>query len=67
LRASPLPPWKPNGGKKHNGGQKPDSRGASSRKPQLGPIVATYDYTDESGTVLSQAVRYEEPKKDFRQ
>jgi 5S rRNA maturation endonuclease (ribonuclease M5) len=37
---------------------KPQSNG----KPQ---IVATYDYTDENGKLLSQAVRFE--PKDFRQ
>ncbi|MDR4467078.1 MAG: AAA family ATPase [Nitrospira sp.] len=31
----------------------------------LGPIVATYDYTDEDGTLLFQVVRYN--PKDFRQ
>lgn len=39
--------------------RKPDSRGT------LGPIVATYDYTDTDGTLLYQVVRY--APKDFRQ
>ncbi len=48
-----LPPWKPNGhGTKHNG------HGKSLKKPRLGPIVATYDYSDENGVLLSQTVRY---------
>jgi hypothetical protein len=37
----------------------------STRK--LGPIVATYDYTDERGALLYQVCRYAEPDKDFRQ
>ena len=32
----------------------------------LGPIVVTYNYTDENGGLLYQAVRYDQPK-DFRQ
>jgi hypothetical protein len=33
--------------------------------PPLGTVVAAYDYVDETGTVLSQVVRFE--PKDFRQ
>ena len=33
--------------------------------PALGKLVATYDYTDEAGTLLYQAVRYD--PKTFRQ
>lgn len=32
-----------------------------------GPIVATYDYRDEAGTLLFQVVRYDRPKKAFPQ
>jgi putative DNA primase/helicase len=38
-----------------------------SGKTKLGPIVATYDYTDENGLPLFQVVRYDKPQKDFRQ
>jgi putative DNA primase/helicase len=34
-------------------------------KPPLGPIVATYDYTDLDGTVIYQVTRHD--PKDFRQ
>lgn len=40
-------------------GEKPQRNGAAKR------IVATYDYRDENGALLLQAVRYE--PKDFRQ
>jgi putative DNA primase/helicase len=36
-----------------------------AKKPKLGPIVETYDYTDLDGMVHYQVVRYE--PKDFRQ
>lgn len=36
------------------------------RAGELGQITATYDYVDESGTLLFQCVRYDHPK-DFRQ
>jgi RecA-family ATPase len=45
--------------------------GEESRKPNgkhgpmLGPIVATYDYTDEAGKLLFQVTRHD--PKDFRQ
>jgi hypothetical protein len=35
-------------------------------KKQLGPIVKTYDYTDASGKLIFQVVRYDNPKA-FRQ
>ena len=46
------------------------SNGAHARpngkaRGMLGRIVATYDYTDETGTFLSQVVKYD--PKDFRQ
>jgi predicted P-loop ATPase/5S rRNA maturation endonuclease (ribonuclease M5) len=37
-----------------------------AEKPKLGPMVATYDYTDEAGKLLFQATRHH-PPKDFRQ
>jgi hypothetical protein len=42
--------WKPNGHKKPNGSLK-------SGKPRKN-IAATYDFTDETGTLLYQEVRY---------
>ena len=36
------------------------------KKVKLGPITATYDYTDEAGKLLFQATRHY-PPKDFRQ
>lgn len=44
------------------------ARNGTSPRPTggLGPEVAVYDYQDEEGRVLFQAVRYDNPK-DFRQ
>ena len=36
-------------------------------KEKLGPVVATYDYTDETGKLLHQTLRYDKPKKTFLQ
>lgn len=44
---------------------KPSANGAANGKPAPRKIVATYDYRDESGTLLFQSVRYD--PKDFRQ
>lgn len=41
---------------------KPNGGGA-----KLGAIVAEYNYADAHGSVLFQVVRYDDPKKDFRQ
>jgi len=37
---------------------------AAGRRPKLGRIVATYDYVDESGTLIYQVCRFD--PKDFR-
>jgi hypothetical protein len=47
------------------GGLSPNSPRGNRPPPPLGRIVASYDYLDESGTLLSQVVRYE--PKNFRQ
>jgi putative DNA primase/helicase len=39
--------------------EKSRQTGGTRRRPSKGTIVATYDYTDEQGTVLSRAVRYQ--------
>src|SRR5262249_25543448 len=49
-----LDPFKPNGQRRNNGAHQPKRK-----------IVAEYNYTDESGAVLYQVVRYD--PKDFRQ
>jgi hypothetical protein len=53
-------------GGEHNGRTRSKRR---SRHEDLGPIVATYDYTDERGELLYQVVRYEPEGQDktFRQ
>ena len=43
----------------------PQRKANGKASGKLGKIVATYDYTDEAGTLLFQVVRYE--PKDFRQ
>lgn len=42
-----------------------EEKSAPRRKADLGPVVATYPYTDETGKVLYEATRHE--PKDFRQ
>jgi hypothetical protein len=59
-----LPPWKPNGGGKHNSSGKPNSHGASKKKEPLGKIVLLFDFTDKDGTVLYHEVRFD--PKTFR-
>ena len=43
--------------REHGFGNASDGRGNKQRK-----IVATYDYADETGTLLFQVVRYDHPK-----
>jgi putative DNA primase/helicase len=43
----------------------PPGDGRAAGKDKLGPIVATYDYTDEAGCLLFQVTRHS--PKDFRQ
>src|SRR6516225_12209510 len=47
----------------------PKSRGGRDTSSDLGPIKATYDYTDENGTLLFQVLRFEplHAPKQFRQ
>ena len=51
--------WAESQGYWRNGG------GSQPQPPQLGPIVATYDYVDENGTLLFQVTRHD--PKTFRQ
>jgi CHC2 zinc finger len=46
-------------------GDDPDQ--ATFRDDELGPVVASYDYTDESGRLLYQVTRHAFPEKTFRQ
>ncbi len=52
-------------------GKPPMPPAPKAAHPPRGPVVATYDYTDEAGTVLHQTLRFEPgkdgKKKDFSQ
>jgi hypothetical protein len=57
--------WAEQQGYWSNGRAKPINNNSKRQGPKLGQPVAYYDYVDETGTLLSQVVRYD--PKDFRQ
>jgi AAA domain len=67
-----LPKFKPNGGRRRSteeieriAREAVTAAAKSEPKSRAGVVVATYDYNDEHGKLLYQALRYE--PKDFRQ
>lgn len=63
LRDLGLWPENHSNGANHNGAG--GHLNGTSPKPQLGPIVKTYDYRDEAGTIVHQTTRHD--PKNFRQ